>query len=161
MAETRKKSSKQRQMSSSVVLLLLRFRTIMSFSVCGSVHINYIVLHHTVLCEFFNYRGPHSSETPPPSSQPESGCLVCTRGLRLRSNQPRQTTPPVLDKAGVNTTIASQCSLTYYFVNADYPSIKKSRFGPPPDPWFGSFQTGMEVKVKLPFLYHIRSPAAL
>lgn len=47
--------TKQRQISRSVLLLLLWFEKTTSFPVCGSVYIKYIVLHHLIMREFFNY----------------------------------------------------------------------------------------------------------
>lgn len=48
-------SPKQRQISGSVLLLLLWLGKTTSFPVCGSVHIKYIVFHHLIMREFFNY----------------------------------------------------------------------------------------------------------
>lgn len=48
-------SPKQRHISRSVLLLLLWFEKSTSFPVCGSVYITYIVLHHPIMREFFNY----------------------------------------------------------------------------------------------------------
>lgn len=68
-------SPKQWQICSLFLLLFLWLGAAASFWVCGSVYMNNIVLYHTILSEFFNYRETNSS-CPAPCCIPNatSGC---------------------------------------------------------------------------------------